>query len=134
MDSTQSDMLFVIVIITVCVIIVAGLFKTINEKVLNNRAPVLEIPVKVVEKRVQRRNRNKNHSRNVFKVIFEDLDTAERHTFSVTESEFDQMVENDIGYLSYQRKRFHAFQRDELAAEFEDEVSSKDGSQFKIEE
>ncbi|MGH1386960.1 DUF2500 domain-containing protein [Kordia sp.] len=134
MSGSQFDALFVIVVITIGVFIVYSIFNGINEKVQNNNAPVLEIPVKVVDKRVQSRQRNKNYSKNVFKVTFEDLDTAERHTFKISEPEFDQIAENDIGYLNYQRKRFHSFQRDKLAAEFEDDTSSKNSTQFKIED
>ncbi len=130
--NTEFDMFFVIIIITVTVFIVYSIFNKVNESVLTNRAPILEIPVKVVEKRTQIRQRNKNHARNVFKATFEDLDTTERHTFSMSEAEFDQIVEDDIGYLKYQRKRFHTFQRDKLAAEFEEDKPSKE--QFKIED
>ena len=134
MNSTQFDMLFVIVVIVIGVGIVYSIVNGINEKVQNNSAEVLEIPVKVVDKRVQTRQRNKNYSKNIFKVTFEDLDTNERHTFSMSEREFDQIVEDDIGYSFYQRKRYHSFQRDELAAEFEEDSSSKSATQFKIED
>lgn len=122
MDS-QFDMFFVIVIVSAAAFIVYSISKKINETILDSRVPVLEIPVKVIEKRVLSGNRNKHHSRTIFKVTFEDLDTSERHTFSISETEFDEIVEDDIGYLKFQRKRYHTFQRDELAAEFEDETS-----------
>jgi hypothetical protein len=51
----------------------------------------------------------------------------------VDELEFDQIVKGDIGYLKYQRKRYHAFQRDALAAEFEEDTTSNTDRQFKIE-
>jgi len=134
MDSTQFDMIFVIFIIAAVVFVAYSIFNGINEKILNNRAAVLEIPVKVVHKSLQTRQRNKNYSKNIFKVTFEDLDTEERHTFSVNEAVFDQIIEDDIGYLKYQRKRYHSFQRDKLAAEFEEDTSSKSDMQYKIEE
>lgn len=134
MSGSQFDAFFVIIVITIGVFVVYSIFNGINEKVKNNNAPVLEIPVKVVDKRVQTRQRNENYSKNIFKVTFEDLDTTERHTFTLNELEFDQIVEDDIGYLNYQRKRYHSFQRDKLAAEFEDDTSSKGDRQFKIED
>ena len=134
MENTQFDAIFVIMIIVIVVSVAFSVFKNVNGSIQNNKAPILEIPVRVMEKRVQRRKRNKNFSRNVFKVIFEDLDTLERHTFTVDELEFDQIVEGDIGYLKYQRKRYHAFQRDALAAEFEEDTTSNTDTQFKIED
>ncbi|MFK7749390.1 MAG: DUF2500 domain-containing protein [Kordia sp.] len=133
MNDSQFDMLFTIMVIVIVVGTVSVIFKSINEKLLNSKAPVLEIPVKVVDKRVQARKGSEDHY-NVFKVTFEDLDTNERHTFKLSESKFDKIAQDDIGYLNYQRKRFHSFQRDKLAAEFEQEATKKSDMQFKIEE
>jgi len=133
--NTQFDMFFIIVIITAAVFMVYSFSKKIKGKG-NKDAQTLEIPVKVIEKRVQIRHRNKHHSKNVFKIMFEDLDTQERHTFVISEATYDQIIENDIGYLRYQRKRFQAFQRDELAQYFEDSEhkSASTNKQLKIEE
>ena len=88
----------------------------IGEKRKNDDAPVLDIPVVVVEKRVQTITRSNSHdsfsTRNDFKIIFEHLHNGNRHTFSMDESEFDQIIEDDIGYLTFQRKRYHGFVRD----------------------
>jgi hypothetical protein len=124
METIDGFSQFVITCITIIVIVtiiglVYNIFMSVNEKVLNTSAEVTEIPVKVVEKRTQIENGSERHY-NIFKITFEDLDTLERHTFKMSEKVFDQIVEDDIGYLTYQRKRFHSFQRDELAQYFED--------------
>ncbi|WP_420574080.1 DUF2500 domain-containing protein [Kordia sp.] len=97
--------------------------RQIQEKQKNDDAPILDIPVIVVEKRVEtktssRTNRN-NHtthsSYNIYKITFEHLHNGNRHTFSMDEPEFNQIIEEDIGYLTYQRKRYHYFTRDFMA-------------------
>lgn len=139
MENTSTallDMLLIIVIITFFVFIVYSISKKVGKIKPNEKASVLEIPVKVVEKRVQIQQRNQNYSRNIFKIIFEDLDTLERHTFSIRESIYNQIIENDIGYLHHKGKRFHSFQRDELAQYFEEteDSSSQSNTQLKIED
>lgn len=114
----------------------------IIEKRKNDKAPILQIPVVVVEKRVKTNtstsmnddNYNDSSTWHTYKITFEHLHTGIRHTFTMNESKFDKIIEDDIGYLTYQRKRYHSFQRDEGAAEFDNDASFRGDLQFKIEE
>ncbi|MBF0198047.1 MAG: DUF2500 domain-containing protein [Planctomycetes bacterium] len=91
----------------------------------NNSLPVLEVPAIVVNKRVDtkirrhRHNHGTNHightstsSSNTYYITFENKDNSERHVFSVNQREFDQIIENDSGYLTHQGTRYHKFNRD----------------------
>jgi hypothetical protein len=117
----------------------------IQEKRKNDQAPILKIPVVVVEKRVQTTtssstdsNNHTTHSTyNTFKITFEHIHKRNRHTFSIREAEFDLIVEDDIGYLTYQRKRYHGFVRDYNAKHYnarQDTNTAIDDVQLKLED
>ena len=97
-------------------------FKKINENALNNQAPILKIPAVVVEKRVQTQDRtyygDDDHSvsiKNEFIIIFENIQNGNRFAFEVYEDVYNAIVKDDIGYLTYQRKRFLGFEIDYTA-------------------
>jgi len=117
--------------------IIHTLYKGIIEKKKNDKAPILRIPIVVVEKRfitsTSTNSDNESSTWHTYKITFEHLQNGIRHTFTVNESKFDKIIEDDIGYLTYQRKRYHFFERDESAAEFEDSTSSTNNFQFRIE-
>ena len=88
-------------------------FKSINEKTLNDQSPVLKIPAIVVEKRVQTQNQthyvdddNYVSIKNEFIIIFENIQNSNRLAFEVHEDVYNTIVKDDVGYLTYQRKRF----------------------------
>ena len=115
----------------VLIVFIAG--PKIIEKRKNDNAPIRTIPVIVLEKRIQTKtssstdaNNNTSYSSyNTFKIIFEHIHKGERHTFSVKESEYDLIVKDDIGYLTYQRKRFKGFVRDYNAKHYNPNHTSK---------
>lgn len=94
-------------------------FKSINEKTLNDQSPVLKIPAIVVEKRVQTQNQthygdddNYVSIKNEFIIIFENIQNGNRLAFEVHEDVYNTIVKDDVGYLTYQRKRFLDFEID----------------------
>lgn len=94
-------------------------FKSINEKTLNDQSPVLKIPAIVVEKRVQTQNQthygdddNYVSIKNEFIIIFENIQNSNRLAFEVHEDVYNTIVKDDVGYLTYQRKRFLDFEID----------------------
>jgi hypothetical protein len=141
--------LFFIFFFAIAGFILFNFFKTISNQIIekqkNDQAPILKIPVIVVEKRVQTKtssrtssnNRTTHTTYNTFKITFEHIHNQKRHTFSIDESEFDLIVEDDIGYLTYQRKRYHGFVRDYNAKHYngnQDTNTSINDVQLKIED
>lgn len=100
-------LVFVIVIGTILVSIFNGM-RTWRK---NEQSPRLTVPAKVVTKRTHiHRNGNQSMSRTTYYVTFE-FESRDRTELTVSGQGYGQLVEEDIGNLTFQGTRFIEFVR-----------------------
>lgn len=98
-------------------VIIFQIFKGLKQWNYNNQQPVLTVNTKVVSKRthVSRNahthdNHIHHHSRTSYYTTFE-FDSGDRLELHVHSHEYGQMVEGDIGNLTFQGTRYLKFER-----------------------
>lgn len=115
------SILFTIVpifIAIVFIIVIGGIvfvaIKVLAEWQHNNTQPIVSITAQVVAKRVNVSGHSSSNSSGstwtYYYCTFED-EHSNRHEFGVSGSEYGQLVEGDLGVLTYQGTRYHYFQR-----------------------
>jgi hypothetical protein len=109
--------IFPLFFILVFALIFFQLFKGIKQWNHNNQQPVLTVNAKVVSKRshVSRHahshdNHVHHHSSTSYFITFE-FDSGDRLEFHVNSSEYGQLVEGDLGSLTFQGTRYLKFER-----------------------
>ncbi|AJK86161.1 DUF2500 domain-containing protein [Lysinibacillus fusiformis] len=102
--------------ITIVFFIVFGsiafsLIKAIVTWSINNQSQTLTVPAKVVSKRTNiRGGTNNSAAYTSYFITFEERH-GERQEFKVKGRDFGQLVEGDIGFITFQGTRFHTFER-----------------------
>ncbi|ODV54108.1 MULTISPECIES: DUF2500 domain-containing protein [Lysinibacillus] len=77
----------------------------------NNHSQTLTVPAKVVTKRTNIRGGSNNTAAYTSYFITFEERNGERQELKVNGRDFGQLVEGDIGLLTYQGTRFHTFER-----------------------
>lgn len=101
-------------------IIIFTVIKGIGEWSNNNRQPVLSVKSKVVSKRAHTSNSTKmhenhhHHSRSTFYHVTFEVESGDRMELKVSGSEYGQLVEGDVGKVTFQGTRYKSFQREFL--------------------
>lgn len=88
-------------------VIFMAIFSAIKEGVKNNKSPLLTVPAEVAAKRIDVRG---DHSRTTYYITFE-VQSGDRMEFSIEGKEYGQLVEQDVGLLSFQGTRYISFER-----------------------
>jgi Protein of unknown function (DUF2500) len=103
-------LLFLVVIVGLLVAIV----RAIGRWQYNNQQPVVSVQAQVVTKRTRVSGRRSDGYRSrtstFYYCTFEDQQGG-RHEFKVAGQEYGQLVEGDLGTLTYQGSRYHGFKR-----------------------
>lgn len=100
------------------VIVIGGILFTVVKAIVewqhNNMQPILSVASRVIAKRTQVSGHvSSNHSGTTstyYYCTFED-EHGQRHEFRISGKEYGQLVERDLGTLTYQGTRYHGFQR-----------------------
>ncbi|MEG0471533.1 MAG: DUF2500 domain-containing protein [Solibacillus sp.] len=87
--------------------IIFAVFSSIKQGIKNNNSPLLSVPAQVVTKRTTVQGDN---SYTTYFVTFE-VQSGDRMEFKVKGEQFGQLVEKDLGVLSFQGSRFISFER-----------------------
>lgn len=110
----SGDMMFMInlIFIGIVFVIVIGMFifgigSSIKQGIKNNNSPLLTVPAEVVSKRIHVQGDN---SRTTYYITFE-VQSGDRMEFSIAGKEYGQLVEQDLGLLSFQGTRYISFER-----------------------
>lgn len=101
------SVIFPLGFITVFGIIIYTVFTNIKQGIKNNNSPLLSVPAQVVTKRTTVRG---DHSYTTYFVTFE-VQSGDRMEFEVKGEQFGQLVEKDLGLISFQGSRFVSFER-----------------------
>lgn len=105
-----------IVVIVFVIVIGASLFpiiRAIAKRQRNNAQPVLSVLSRVVAKRTRvsgSSSSNYGSTSTYYYCTFED-EYGQRYELQVSGKEYGQLVEGDVGTLTYQGTRYHEFQR-----------------------
>lgn len=109
-----GDMMFMIgpIFIGIVFVIVIGMIiftigSSIKQGIKNNNSPLLTVPAEVASKRIHVQGDN---SRTTYYVTFE-VQSGDRMEFSIAGKEYGQLVEQDLGLLSFQGTRYISFER-----------------------
>lgn len=105
--STFITIIFLIVFGGIAFSLIKGIVTWAN----NNHSPILTVPVKVVTKRTNIRGGSNNSGAYTSYYITFEVQNGERQELKVNGRDFGQLVEGDIGILTYQGTRFHTFER-----------------------
>ncbi|KPN95803.1 DUF2500 domain-containing protein [Lysinibacillus sp. ZYM-1] len=105
--STFITIIFLIVFGGIAFSLIKGIVTWSN----NNHSPILTVPVKVVTKRTNIRGGSNNSGAYTSYYITFEVQNGERQELKVNGRDFGQLVEGDIGILTYQGTRFHTFER-----------------------
>lgn len=108
---------FMMIFLLIIGIIVVRAVQGISRWQSNNHQPVLTVPASVVTKRteVHRHTTNSNgqvmnSNSNSYFVTFQ-CESGDRLELKVRDSEYGLLAEGDMGELTFQGSRFHAFTR-----------------------
>lgn len=82
-------------------------FSNVKEGVHNNNSPLLTVPAQVVAKRIHVQG---DHSHTTYYVTFE-VQSGDRMEFRLDGTEYGELVEQDLGLLTFQGTRYKAFER-----------------------
>lgn len=109
-----GDMMFMIgpIFIGIVFVIVIGMIiftigSSIKQGIKNNNSPLLTVPAEVASKRIHVQGDN---SRTTYYITFE-VQSGDRMEFSIAGKEYGQLVEQDLGLLSFQGTRYISFER-----------------------
>lgn len=109
-----GDMMFSIVPILVVLVfvfvfgmIIFTVVSNIRQGIKNNNSPLLTVPAEIVSKRIHVQGDN---SRTTYYVTFE-VQSGDRMEFTIDGTEYGQLVEQDLGLLSFQGTRYLSFER-----------------------
>lgn len=109
-----GDMMFTIgpifiglIFILVFGFIIFSILSSIKQGIKNNNSPLLTVPAEVAAKRIHVQGDN---SRTTYYVTFE-VQSGDRMEFTVEGKEYGQLVEQDVGLLSFQGTRYISFER-----------------------
>ncbi|KMK75758.1 DUF2500 domain-containing protein [Alkalihalobacillus pseudalcaliphilus] len=105
-------------------VILFTVFKGIKQWSYNNKQPVLTVPAHLVTKRTDVSqhssspahhhtdtvHHSSHHSSTSYYATFE-VESGDRMEFVVSSKEFGQIVEGDVGHLTFQGTRYHQFER-----------------------
>ncbi|GAF65849.1 hypothetical protein BTS2_2748 [Bacillus sp. TS-2] len=98
--------------IIVIVIILWTVVKEFKQWSYNNQQPLRTVPAKVITKRTEHRTSGNNHhisSSTLYYVTF-DLEDKSRLECRVSGTEYGQLAEGDLGYLTHKGTRFKDFE------------------------
>lgn len=118
---TVFPVFFILMFCLVFGLIIYALMKGVQEKKANDAAPVLTVDALVKTKRVAVHNSAHNQSAEgvplmarpshaSYYVTFE-VESGDRMELRVGQNQFGQLAEGDRGRLTFQRTRFHKFER-----------------------
>lgn len=107
MFSIAPVFIFVVFVIVISMIVIA-VISAIKQGVSNNNSPRLTVPAEVVAKRIHVRG---DHSRTTYYVTFE-VQSGDRMEFTVQDTQYGTLVEEDLGLLTFQGTRYIAFERE----------------------
>lgn len=109
-----GDMMFMIapIFIGIVFVIVIGMIiftigSNIKQGIKNNNSPLLTVPAEVASKRIHVQGDN---SRTTYYITFE-VQSGDRMEFSIAGKEYGQLVEQDLGLLTFQGTRYISFER-----------------------
>ena len=107
---------FVSIFITVIFLIVIGSFifmaiKGITTWSKNNQSPELIVPAEVVTKRSKTSGGHGDSSSSTWYYVTFQVQSGDRIELGVNGSEFGQLVEEDLGILTFQGSRYKGFER-----------------------
>ena len=94
---------FVIIFGSIILVIISSL----KQGIKNKNSPLLTVPAKVVSKRMDVRG---ERSHTTYYVTFE-VQSGDRIEFHVDGDDYGQLVEQDLGLLSFQGTRYISFER-----------------------
>ena len=111
------DIIFPILFVLIFGIIIFSFIKGIGQWSKNNKEPVLSVIARVVTKRSSvstHHHGNNNHisSSTTYYTTFE-VESGDRMEFTVSGREYGNLVEGDVGKLTFQGTRYHGFERRE---------------------
>jgi hypothetical protein len=115
MDLSTLIPLFILIIsIVVVTVLLVAIVRAIAQWHRNNLQPVSSMSAQVVAKRTRVTGHNSpnynGRTTTFYYCTFEDAQGT-RHEFRVSGPEYGQLVEGDLGTLSYQGTRYKGFQR-----------------------
>lgn len=109
-----GDMMFMIgpIFIGIVFVIIIGMIiftigSSIKQGIKNNNSPLLTVPAEVASKRIHVQGDN---SRTTYYITFE-VQSGDRMEFSIAGKEYGQLVEQDLGLLTFQGTRYISFER-----------------------
>ena len=88
-------------------IVIYTIVSNIKQGIKNNNSPLLTVPAEIVSKRIHVQGDN---SRTTYYVTFE-VQSGDRMEFTIDGTEYGQLVERDLGLLSFQGTRYLSFER-----------------------
>ncbi len=117
----NAPILFQLFFLTILAFVIFGFVRAIKNYISNATSPILDVAAKVVGKRTQvtrhahhGQHGHMHHStRTQYFVTFE-LDDGERIELVSNGKQYGQLVEGDIGMLTYQGEWFKNFDREHL--------------------
>jgi hypothetical protein len=92
-------------------IILFTLFRGIREWGKNNHQPRLNVDAVAVSKRTQVSGGGHDHHSSTWYHVTFQVESGDRMEFSVSGKEYGQIAEGDVGELTFQGTRYHAFTR-----------------------
>lgn len=115
MDPSTIVPIFIgIVAVLVIGITIFSIIKAIAQWQHNTTQPILSVASRVVAKRTRVRGHvspdRGGRTITYYYCTFED-ERGQRHEFRLSGKEYGQLVEGDLGTLTYQGTRYHGFQR-----------------------
>lgn len=114
MDIFMMPTLFNAFFILVISIIIIQLVRSLMQWQRNNASPVLSVAAKVVTKRLEVSHHNSgqaggSHTSTRYYATFE-VESGDRMELALSGKEYGQLVEGDLGKLTFQGTRFLAFE------------------------
>ena len=79
----------------------------------NNNSPILTVKAKIVAKRTEVIRHSSGHNSSLHTTYFTtfEVESGDRIELRVKDTEYGLLVENDIGQLTFQGKRYKSFER-----------------------
>lgn len=115
---------FILITVVILGMLVYLTLKGMQEKKANDAAPILTVDAKVKAKRIAVHHSAHQQSMNGVPLMAKSHHTTYYATFAlegdqrlelqVGERQFQQLTEGDRGKLTYQRKRFHRFEGEDV--------------------
>ena len=115
---------FILITVVILGMIVYLTLKGMQEKKANDAAPIVTVDAKVKAKRIAVHHSAHQQSMNGVPLMAKSHHTTYYATFAlegdqrlelqVSEGQFQQLTEGERGKLTYQRKRFHRFQGEDV--------------------